>query len=305
MMQDFSPLVAKAAALARPGETVPLLEGVSLFCAPSAEVPMAMLYEPMASIVLQGEMEVTIGHAVLNYAPGTCFVGSVALPVTGRVTRASAAQPYLALNITLGREALAELLAEAPQVTIERGKCYAFGPVPEGLMAACDRLLALQAAPDDLPVLGPMARREMLYRLLRGPQAAALHQIVASDPKLAQVRRALSWIREHLSQSVSVQEMARCAGMSDASFNRHFRAATGMSPLQYQKTLRLQAARRAILAGSEVAGAAFSVGYQSASQFSREYARLFGLPPSADARRLKQSLTRARAPVAEVLPGQG
>ncbi len=287
MTDALSRLATAAAALAVPGESLPLLEGVSLFSAQSTESPMALFYEPMAIIVLQGEMEVTIGQAVLDYAPGTCFVGSIDLPVTGRITRASREQPYLALSVTLGREALADLLAEAPQMTPERGKCYAFGPVPEGLFEACARLLALQEAPQDLPVIGPMIRREMLYRLLRGPQAPALHQIVASDPKLAQVRRALSWIRSHLDESVPVHDMATCAGMSEPSFRRHFRAATGMSPLQYQKALRLQAARRSILAGAEIARAAYAVGYESSSQFSREYARMFGLSPSKDLKRLR------------------
>ena len=275
-----------AAALATPGTSLTLLEGVTLHSAAKTELPMGLFHEPMACIVLQGEMEVTIGHAVLDYAPGTCFVGSLDLPVTGRVARASPDQPFLALSIALGREALADLLADAPQVTAERGKCYAFGPVPEGLTEACGRLLALQGHPEDAAVLGPMIRREMLYRLLRGPQTAALHQIVASDPRLAQVRRALTWIRTHLDESVPVNDMATCAGMSDASFRRHFRAATGMSPLQYQKALRLQAARRMMLAGAEVAQAGFAVGYVSPSQFSREYARMFGMSPSRDTKRL-------------------
>lgn len=286
MSDDLSALAERAAALAVPGESVPMLEGVTLFSASSTEIPMAMFYEPMACIVLQGEMEVTIGQAVLDYAPGTCFVGSIDLPVTGRITRASVDRPYLAISVTLSRDALADLLADAPQVVAERGKCYAFGPVPEGLLDACDRLLSLQASPEDVAVMGPMIRREMLYRLLRGPQAAALHRIVASDPKLAQVRRALTWIRDHIAQSVPVHDMATCAGMSDATFHRHFRAATGMSPLQYQKALRLQAARRAILAGTGVARAAFAVGYESPSQFSREYSRMFGVAPSRDVRQL-------------------
>ncbi|RAH99556.1 AraC family transcriptional regulator [Acuticoccus sediminis] len=286
MTDDLSDLAARAVALATPGANVPLLDGVALFSATSTDSSLAMFYEPMACIVLQGEMEVTIGAAVLDYAPGTCFVGSIDLPVTGRITRASVTHPYLALSVTLGRDALADLMAESPRVSVERGKCYAFGPVPSGVLDACGRLLSLQGSPDDVAVIGPMIRREMMYRLLRGPQAAALHQIIASDPKLAQVRRALTWIREHIDESVPIHAMATCAGMSDASFHRHFRAATGMSPLQYQKSLRLQAARRAILAGAEVAHAAFDVGYQSASQFSREYSRMFGLAPSRDVKRL-------------------
>ena len=286
MPEDISALAARAAGIVARKDTVDLLDGVTLLSARSTDSRMAMFYEPMAVIVLQGEMEVTIGQAILDYAPGTCFVGSIDLPVTGRVTRASPDAPYMAIRVALRRDALAELLADAPQVAAEKGKCYAFGPVADGLPEVCARLLALQETPEDAAVLGPLIQRELLYRLLRGPQAAALHQIVASDPKLTQVRRALTWIRSHLDESVPVQDMANCAGMSIASFHRHFRAATGMSPLQYQKALRLQAARRAILSGTEIARAGFAVGYESPSQFSREYARMFGLAPSKDLKRL-------------------
>ncbi|MCA0042728.1 AraC family transcriptional regulator [Celeribacter sp. ASW11-22] len=281
-MLDYRPsLTSRAAAIAKAGETVELTEGVGLFSATSTSSPLALFLDPVAIIVFQGEMEVTIGSAILTYRPGQSFVGSIAMPVTGRLTQATTAEPYLAISLSLARETLADLLAEAPQVMAQQGKCYALGPVPEGIPEACDRLLSLQSD-DDRTILGPMIRREILWRLLRGPQAPALHQIVAADPRLAQVRRALGWIREHLSETVPIRDMASCAGMSEASFRRHFKAATGMSPLTYQKTLRLQAARRAILGGTEIARAGFDVGYVSPSQFSREYARLFGLPPSRD-----------------------
>lgn len=284
MPDPLSELVDLALRIARPDRTVELLPGLGLYASHGDESAAASLYAPMACIILQGEMEVTIGAAVLNYAPATCFVGSIHLPVTSRITRASRERPYLALTLDLDRESLADLIAQAPAVQPERGKCYAMGPASVEILDACHRLLALH--PDEMPVLGQLIRREILFRLLHGPQAAALHQIVALDHRLQQVRRSLLWMRDNPAQSAPVADMARCAGMSEPSFRRHFRAATGFSPLQYHKMLRLQQARRAILSGREISGAAFDVGYQSASQFSREYARMFGLAPSRDARRM-------------------
>ncbi|WP_319498813.1 AraC family transcriptional regulator [uncultured Cohaesibacter sp.] len=262
-----------------------ILAGVELFAATSTQPTMSELYAPMASIVIQGTMEVTIGQTVLHYDPGSCFIGSIDLPITSRITSASPEQPYLALNLMLEQDSLADLIAEAIDLEPEQGKCYALGPASLDLLDACARLLKLPASPEDLPVMGPLIRREILYRLLRGPQGGAIHQIVLSDPRIQQIRRALNWIRTNLDKSVPIEDMASCAGMSQPSFRRHFRTATGMSPLQYQKTLRLQAARRSILAGAEVSRAAFAVGYESPSQFSREYSRMFGVPPSRDASR--------------------
>ncbi|MCC9622603.1 AraC family transcriptional regulator [Thalassospira sp. MA62] len=287
MQEKLKTLCHHAQQFAVPGQFVPILDGFDLYAVTDASVPVVTLYEPMACIVLQGAMEVAIGDSILHYAPGSCFVGSIDLPVTGVITKASTAEPYLAIHIALDRDNLADLVAEAPEVAPQERKSVAMGPATEALFDACLRLIALKQTPEDVAVMGPLIEKEILYRLLRGPQAGALHQIVASDPKIAQVRRALNWIRNNIDKSVPVSDMANCAGMSEASFRRHFRNATGLSPVQYQKTLRLQAARRAILAGAEVGRAAFDVGYESASQFSREYSRLFGLAPSHDVKRLQ------------------
>ena len=259
-----------------------IINGVELITTSTPQTTLSDVYAPMASIVLQGSMEVSIGQALLYYDPGTCFVGSIDLPITSRITTASAERPYRAIHVQLERDSLADLITEALDHEPEQGKCYALGPASPELLEACCRVLQLPGRPEDVPVMGPMIRKEMLFRLLRGPQAGAIHQIVLSDPKIQQVRRALIWIRENLDKSVPIADMATCAGMSQSSFRRHFRVATGMSPLQYQKTLRLQAARRAILAGADVSRAAFDVGYESPSQFSREYSRTFGVAPSRD-----------------------
>jgi transcriptional regulator GlxA family with amidase domain len=149
------------------------------------------------------------------------------------------------------------------------------------------RLMRLLDAPNDIRVLAPLLEREILYRLLQGPQGGALRQIVHADSRLGQVRRAICWIRDHFDQPLRIQALAEIAGMSAASFHRHFKAATAMSPLQFQKSIRLQEARRMLMTRHDVARVAYAVGYESASQFSREYARLFGLPPVLDSVRLR------------------
>jgi len=136
-------------------------------------------------------------------------------------------------------------------------------------------------------VLAPMIEREILYRLLQGPQGGALRQIAHADSRLGQVRRAIGWIRNHFDQPLRVEALATLAGMSTASFHRHFKAATAMSPLQFQKNIRLQEARRLLVTKQDAARVGYAVGYESASQFSREYARQFGLPPARDAVRLR------------------
>jgi transcriptional regulator GlxA family with amidase domain len=164
---------------------------------------------------------------------------------------------------------------------------FGVGAVTPDLLDAWLRLLRLLDAPADVPVLAPLFEREILYRLLQGPQGAVLRQIALADSRLSQIRRAIAWIRDNFDRPMRVEALAEISGMSAASFHRHFKSATAMSPLQYQKTLRLQQARRLLIANQDASQAGFAVGYESASQFSREYARLFGSPPMRDAVRLR------------------
>ncbi len=239
-------------------------------------------------LVLQGAKEIMIGEHRLHYAAGSYFIGSVALPVSSRIVEATAERPYIALTLTLDRAKLAELVASFPAATGSTSGGFAVNTIDNALLEPWRRLLALLDAPGDIPALAPMIEREILYRLLQGPQAGALRQIASSDSRLAQIRRAIAHLREHFDRHVALPDLIARADMSAASFHRHFKAITGMSPLQYQKRLRLQEARQQLLSGTDVASTAFAVGYESASQFSREYARLFGLAPSTDARRLRQ-----------------
>jgi AraC-like DNA-binding protein len=254
---------------------------------------MPGVFEPMLCMVLQGAKEVMIGERRLRYDPASYFIASLELPASGLVVEASPQQPYIALTLKLDREGLAALLPEVPVMAEGQGTAFAVrtafavSPVTPQLLDAWLRLLGLLDAPQDIPIIAPLLEREILYRLVQGPHGGVLRQIARADSRLCQVRNAIAWIRTHYDQPLRIDALARMAGMSVASFHRHFRATTAMSPLQYQKSLRLQHARRLLIANEDAARAGYAVGYESASQFSREYARLFGAPPARDAVRLR------------------
>ena len=252
--------------------------------------PAPGLCDPMLCLVLQGAKEVLIGDRRLRYDPASYFVASVELPVSGCIVQASPDEPYLSVSLALDRDGLAGLLSDVPVRDDVNGAGFAVSPVTAELLDPWLRLLRLLDAPLDIPVLAPLIEREILYRLLQGPQGAVLRQIACADGRLSQVRQAIAWIRTHYDQTLRIESLAEMAGMSAASFHRHFKAATAMSPLQYQKSLRLQHARRLLIANQDASRAGYAVGYESASQFSREYARLFGAPPARDAVRLRADI---------------
>lgn len=249
--------------------------------------PMPTVYEPMICLVLQGAKQVMIGDRVLHYDPACNFIASLELAVSGCVIEASPDKPYIAASLTIDRAVLADLLATMPSSPEGQTAGFAVTPVTPALLDAWAQLLALFDAPQDIPVLAPLREREILYRLLQGPDGGLLRQIAREDSQLSRVRRAIHWIQTHFDRTMRIEGLAEIAGMSVPSFHRHFKAATAMSPLQYQKTLRLHAARRMLVASNDASRTAYSVGYESASQFSREYTRMFGAPPSRDAERLR------------------
>jgi len=253
---------------------------------------MSSRYEPMICLVLRGAKQVTIGDRVLRYDAATCFVTSVEVAAVGCVIEASRERPYLVTSLALNRAVLAELLTELPPGLThsdEAGPLTGFGvaPVTSDILVAWEQLLALLDSPSDIPILGPAREREVLYRLLQSGHGSMLRQIGREDSRLSRIRRAIECVRRNFDQQLRTEMLAQIAGMSVPSFHRHFKAATGMSPLQYQKSLRLQTARRLLTTSPDAARAAFAVGYESASQFSREYARHFGEPPVRDAVRMR------------------
>lgn len=285
-MPDLSPLREIALRHASGWRTDTAVPNLTIIVSPAPTPPQVGLYRPMVCLVLQGAKEAIIGGTVLSYREGEYFIASLDLPASGRVVEASATRPYICLAFGLDPEKLAALLPDVPAGSEPQAPAFAVSPVSADLCEAWVRLLKLLERPADIAVLAPLAEREILYRLLQGPQGAALRQIVRTGSSLNHIRRAIAWIKEHFHEPIRIETLAALAGMSAATFHRHFKAATAMSPLQFQKNLRLQEARRLILASRDAARTAFAVGYESPSQFSREYARLFGLPPARDAARL-------------------
>jgi AraC-like DNA-binding protein len=275
------------------GTAVPALM-LSRFSAPSDLV--ALVYEPCLCVVAQGTKEVLLAGEAYRLDPAQLLLVSVDLPVEARVVQASAASPYLAARITLDPAVIGELLADGatapPPGPPERA--IAVTAAEPSLLDAVGRLVALADSPTDARPLSPLVLREITYRLLTGPQGARLCQIVAAGGPAQRVARAIRWLRDHFAESLRIESLARRVRMSPSAFHLHFKAVTGLSPLQYQKRLRLQEARRLMLGdGLDAAEAAFRVGYESPSQFSREYRRLFGAPPRQDVAGIKSEVQLA------------
>jgi AraC-like DNA-binding protein len=251
--------------------------------------PTAGMTDVIMCLVLQGAKAITCGENVLHYDVGSYFIASLEVPVVGRISEASQWSPFLGVSFSFDPRKIADLLIDMPAVDDPEFLCgLGVSPADPRLEEAFLRMLRLLDRPNEIPVMAPMIEREILFLLLQGPQGAKLRQIAQIDGRQSQVRRALAWIREHFTETFKVEDLARMTGMSVSVFHRHFKAATTMTPIQYQKRYRLHEARRQLLeAPGDAARVAFSVGYESASQFSREYARLFGLPPARDANRIR------------------
>lgn len=264
--------------------------GLTLFRAGSTGVPTCAMYEPSLGLALQGAKQILVGQQSLLHQPASYLVTSVDVPVSSQVVRASSEEPCLCLTFRLDLLRIRELL---PDVEWQRGAGalapgLSVSPLDHDLLDPLLRLVRLLESPRDLAVLGPLIERELLYRLLTGEQGARLALIATSGSQSHQVSRAIEWLRTHFDEPLRIDELAMRVNMSASSLHHHFRAITAMSPLQYQKQLRLHEARRLLLADQcDVATAAHRVGYESPSQFSREYSRAFGAPPLRDVARLK------------------
>lgn len=250
---------------------------------------LAAVYEPMINLILQGSKSMTIADRTLHYDPATYFVMSIGLPAVGQVNPGANGEPYLAVSLTLDPMVLATLLADLPEPAgaHEQDSGFSVAAVTPELMDAWVRMLRLMHRPDDIAALAPAYEREILYRVLQGPNGWMLRDIAAPDSALARVNLAIQRIRQDFAEPIRVETLAQLAAMSVSAFHRHFKAVTALSPLQYQKRVRLLQARTLLVANAKsVTHAAFEVGYESATQFSRDYARVFGLPPLRDAARI-------------------
>jgi AraC-like DNA-binding protein len=262
------------------------VDGVTVVSTPRTTAPLGGVAEPVVALIAQGAKRAVLGDRVFDYAAGQFLVVTVDLPLTSSITAGSAAEPFLGLSMPLDPAIITELLIESdrPAQTAPPGPALSVSDAAPELIDAVARLLRLVGTPHDQRILGPAVKREIHWRLLTGPQGGLVRQIGIAGSRIALVARAIAWIRAHYDKPVRVNDLAAEVGLSVSSLNRHFRVATSMSPLQYQKQLRLQQARLRLLANpADVAGIGHAVGYTSASQFSREYRRLFGASPGRDA----------------------
>ncbi|PZP84073.1 MAG: AraC family transcriptional regulator [Azospirillum brasilense] len=250
--------------------------------------PIHGVYDPSVCIILQGAKTVAAGKHLVRYMPGDYLVASVNMAVTGEVTQATPEHPYLCLRLTLDTLQLSELVGTMPWQGESVQPGIFVSPLSEPLADAVTRLVQLLDRPEDIPVLAPLVKREIFYRLLQSPYAEAVRQIVLSGSQMQRIGKAIDRIKRDFAQPLRVDDLAREAHMSPSSFFAHFKQVTQLSPLQYQKNIRLQEARRLLLTEvADAASAAFQVGYESPSHFSREYARMFGASPINDMKRLR------------------
>ncbi len=262
------------------------------------EHQLAAVYDPMINLILQGGKSMSVGGRALHYNPATYFVMSIGLPAVGVVRSGTAGEPYLAVSLTLVPSVLTDLLkdlveVEAPPHGESASSGFSVATVTPELLDAWVRLLRLMQAPADIPALAPAYEREILYRVLQGPMGWMLRDIATPQTALARIHRAVQRIRQDYAQPLPVDALAEEAALSVSAFHRHFKAVTTLSPLQFQKQVRLlQARMRMVSAGLSVTSAAHEVGYESSTQFSREYARTFGQPPAKD---VKQIVARMQA----------
>ncbi|MFK3771917.1 MULTISPECIES: AraC family transcriptional regulator [Pseudomonas] len=251
------------------------------------------LAQPALCILAQGSKALFLGDEQYAYDPLHYMVVSVTLPISGVRLDASPEHPSLGLRLDLDAAEISQLIAESgpmlvPNLPSGRG-LYVERSDPQ-LLDALLRLVRLLDSPRDIPMLGPLIRREILYRLLRGPQGHRLYEIALANSQTHRVCQAIAWLNRHYQQPLRIEDLAREVNLSTSTLHHRFKAVTSMSPLQYQKQLRLQEARRLMLNdGLEAAVAAYRVGYESPSQFSREYSRLYGAPPIRDVARLRAS----------------
>jgi len=290
-LADLGTLIARHA---RDDETT-AIDGVLLSSADTTDEPRTATSGTVFALIAQGGKRLAVGDRVYDYRAGQYLVASVDLPVTGHYSQASADEPALGFGLVLRPSTIGSLLLETDSSECSRVR----SPVPPGLgvadaepelLDAVIRMVALLDVPGDRAVLAPMVEREILWRLLTGPLGSTVRQIGLADSSTTQISRAVRWITEHYAEPFRVDDLARSCGMSTSAFHRTFRSVTALSPIQFQKQIRLHNSRLLLMTGvDDVAAVGYQVGYDSNSQFNREYKRQFGLPPGRDAARLRGS----------------
>lgn len=291
-LQALRTLIARHAGSGQAATVHTLIPGLIVSASHSRTEPVRHVFEPVFVLVAQGQKKVMLGERAFQYGAGEYLVVSVDLPITSHIQDASPGRPCLSAGLMLKPAKVATLLLEiaghAPQVAETDLPALGVNLAPPELLDAALRLLRLLDRPSDSPVLAPLIEREILWWLLCGPQGSMVRQIGLADSRLSQISHTIRWIRAHYAEVLRIEALSEMAGLSVSSFHRHFRAVTTMTPIQYQKQIRLQEARVRLLSqAQDVAAVGFAVGYNSPSQFSREYRRVYGVPPGRDAARLR------------------
>ncbi|ELB2148527.1 AraC family transcriptional regulator [Vibrio parahaemolyticus] len=256
--------------------------------------PTSYTHNPSICLIAQGRKRVLLGEESFIYDANHFLISSVDLPIIANIIEASEEQPYLGLIMELDLTEISQLIVDSELAFTqakEAQKGIAIGELSESLLDAFVRLAELLDEGQNIKILAPIIKREIFYRLLMSEQGTRLHQIVTAGSHSHQIAKAIDWLKNNFVKPLSVGDLASFTGMSKSSFYTHFRSMTSMTPLQFQKKLRLSEARRLMLTENlDAMAATFKVGYESPSQFSREYSRLFGAPPSKDIKSLRENL---------------
>lgn len=268
------------------------IPGLLLYRHDAPTLPRSAMYEPCICLVVQGAKRVLLGDDVYTYDARHYLIASVHLPTMVHIAEASREKPCLGLVLKLNQREISQMMVDSnlPPPRVQQAKRgMMIGEVTLPLLAAFQRLIDLLAEQQDIPILAPIMQREIIYRLLVGDQGERLRQMASSESRSHQIARAIDWLKANFSQPFSIDDLAAQVRMSSSTFHHHFRSMTALSPLQFQKQLRLQEARRLMLTEHlDAATASYQVGYESPSQFSREYNRAFGAPPLRDITKLRQ-----------------
>ncbi|MGM3176123.1 AraC family transcriptional regulator [Dickeya lacustris] len=288
---ELASLIGKIAQI--DGDYDTLIPALKLRRCSSTTDPKPCIYGLGLVLIVQGSKRITQGDEVFDYGAGQSLITTVDMPVVAYVTRASHTAPFLGMWLALDARLIAQVAAEMEFTTplpISTARGISLVTLEPGLQDALTRLLRLLAEPSLIPLLAPLIQQEIVVRLLNGGHGASLRRLVAIGSPSQQIAKTITWIKQHYTENISMDGLAEKAHMSASTFRQHFRAVVGVSPLQYLKNLRLLDARQLMLNERLDAGtAATRVGYESASQFSREYSRLFGNPPNRDIKRMRES----------------
>lgn len=290
MLLGLAERIARWAERTEDGATA--LPTLFLFRREAPTEPISYMLEPSVCLIAQGSKRLVLGEEVYVYDSHQYLITSLGLPVIVEIIEASREKPYLGLRLELDQRAIAQLMVDSNlplSRTHQANRGMAVSDVSISLLEPFNRLLALLDEPESIPILAPLIEREILYRLLVGEQGFRLRQIAAAGSQSHQISRAIDWLKTNFTKPLHIEDLASYVNMSASTFHHHFRALTAMSPLQFQKWLRLNEARRLMLVEHlDASTAAFQVGYESPSQFSREYSRVFGRPPLRDIKNLRR-----------------